>query len=136
MTTTATVSTTGSPAGRGSGPIPGGAVAAVLGPVLLAVTNALVAVLSSRVPVDSAADAVRQAAEHPLLTEVVSAIGRAIGAPVADARLVDLPQELLDLNQESLAHFQAGVCHGSSDASGPSSRQGAVLVTVNRWPGG
>ena len=49
-----------------------------------------------------------------LVTEqVVSALGRAIGAPLAEARLVDLPQELLDINRSMLEHLQAGVCHGS-----------------------
>ena len=45
--------------------------------------------------------------------QVVSAVGRAIGAPVAQVRLVALPQALLDLNPDSLKHFQPGICHGS-----------------------
>jgi hypothetical protein len=62
--------------------------------------------------------------------QVVSAIGRAIGVPVAEVRLVELPQELLDLNPEQLKHFEPGVCHGSRHL--PNVRESRRLLHTDR----
>ncbi|MEH3075100.1 MAG: hypothetical protein PGN11_00235 [Quadrisphaera sp.] len=53
-------------------PVPGAAVAAVSGALLLALTNALVAAAG---PAPDGADVVRVAGEHPVLTEVAVATG-------------------------------------------------------------
>lgn len=71
-------STTDAAAAAGSGPrqlVPGAIVAAVGGPALLALTNALVAWFPGYADVESTADVVRVLGEEPLLTEVVVLVG-------------------------------------------------------------
>lgn len=44
---------------------------------------------------------------------VVGTLGRLLGAPIPELRLVELPQELIDAEPE-MQHMLAGVAHGSS----------------------
>ncbi len=45
--------------------------------------------------------------------QVVSFLGKAIGAPVAEVALVQIDQELIDMNKQTIAHLGTGICHGS-----------------------
>lgn len=54
--------------------------------------------------------------------QIVGCLGRLIGAPVGEVRLIEIPKVLIDAQQE-LSHIQSGIAHGSKFIPNCSDRQ-------------
>lgn len=61
--------------------------------------------------------------------QIIGALGQALGAPVADVRLIDLPDAFVRAQPE-LAHMPPGVSHGSKWIDGCTDRQDIAHVDV------
>jgi HipA-like kinase len=65
----------------------------------------------------------------PTNEQIVATLGKSIGAPVADVRLVDVPKALIDAESE-LSHMKPGISHGSRLIPGCSESQGITHIDV------